>query len=93
MIPNLPPRHTNGHRAQLCGLCSFRLHATQGFALRQPRTYGGVGGASGQLLPLSRWNQGTESPAEENAGETSKSPEQSENVYENKGPAVEGVAA
>ena len=33
----------------------------------------------------------TESPAEENAGETSKSPEQSENVYENKEPAIEGV--
>ena len=35
----------------------------------------------------------TESPAEENAGETSESPEQSENVSENKGPAAEGVAA
>jgi len=35
----------------------------------------------------------TESPAEENAGETPKSPEQSENVYENKGPAAEGVRA
>jgi hypothetical protein len=35
----------------------------------------------------------TESPAEENAGETSKSPEQSENVIENKGPAAEGVRA
>jgi len=35
----------------------------------------------------------TESPAEENAGETSKSPEQSENVIENKEPAAEGVAA
>ena len=34
----------------------------------------------------------TESPAEENAGETSKSPEQSENVSENKGPAAEGVS-
>ncbi len=34
----------------------------------------------------------TESPAEENAGETSKSPEQSENVIENKGPAAEGVS-
>jgi hypothetical protein len=34
----------------------------------------------------------TESPAEENAAETSKSPEQSENVYENKGPAAEGVS-
>jgi len=33
----------------------------------------------------------SESPAEENAGETSKSPEQSENVVENKGPAAEGV--
>ena len=35
----------------------------------------------------------TESPEEENAGETAKSPEQSENVIENKGPAAEGVAA
>jgi hypothetical protein len=35
----------------------------------------------------------TESPAEENAAQTPKSPEQSENVSENKGPAAEGVAA
>jgi hypothetical protein len=35
---------------------------------------------------------GTESPAEENADETPKSPEQSENVIENKGPAAEGVS-
>ncbi len=35
----------------------------------------------------------TESPAEENGGETSKSPEQSENVIENKGLAADGVAA
>ena len=35
----------------------------------------------------------TESPAEENAAQTPKSPEQSENVLENKGPAAEGVAA
>jgi hypothetical protein len=34
-------------------------------------------------------NNGTESQAEENADETSKSPEQSENVIENKGPAAE----
>jgi len=33
----------------------------------------------------------TESPAEENAGETSKSPEQSQEVIENKAPAAEGV--
>jgi hypothetical protein len=38
-------------------------------------------------------NHGTESPAEENAGETSKSPEQSQNVTENKGSAAQGVAA
>jgi hypothetical protein len=38
-------------------------------------------------------NHGTERPAEENAGEAAKSPEQSENVIENKGPAAEGVAA
>jgi len=30
----------------------------------------------------------TDSPEEENDGETPKSPEQSENVYENKGPAA-----
>ncbi|HYW85215.1 MAG TPA: hypothetical protein VFB30_18285, partial [Spirochaetia bacterium] len=35
----------------------------------------------------------TESPAEENATQTPKSPEQSENVSENKGPAAEGVRA
>ncbi len=34
----------------------------------------------------------TESPAEENATQTPKSPEQSENVIENKGPAAEGVS-
>jgi hypothetical protein len=33
----------------------------------------------------------TESPEEENSHETSKSPEQSENVIENKGLAAEGV--
>jgi hypothetical protein len=35
----------------------------------------------------------TESQEEENAAETPKSPEQSENVIENKAPAAEGVAA
>jgi hypothetical protein len=35
----------------------------------------------------------TESPAEENAEETPKSPEQSQNVIENKGSAADGVAA
>ena len=44
-------------------------------------------------LKVSATDHATESPAEENAGETSKSPEQSENVIENKGPAAEGVAA
>ncbi len=38
-------------------------------------------------------SRATENPAEENGGETSKSPEQSENVTENKGPAAEEVAA
>ncbi len=37
-------------------------------------------------------NHGTESPAEDNAGESSKSPEQSENVIENKGPAADLVS-
>ena len=46
---------------------------------------------SGQALKVSATQ--TESPAEENAGETSKSPEQSENVLENKGPSAKGVAA
>jgi hypothetical protein len=36
---------------------------------------------------------GTESPEEENAGETPKSPEQSQEVIENKAPAAEGVRA
>ena len=36
---------------------------------------------------------GTESPAEENAPETSKSPEQSQNVIENKGAALEEINA
>ena len=32
-----PLRGLRGRRrAQLCGFCSFRLHATRGFALRQP---------------------------------------------------------
>ena len=35
--------------------------------------------------------QGRTSPAEEKAGQISKSPEQSENVIENKGSAAEGV--
>jgi len=34
----------------------------------------------------------TESPTEENGGKKPKSPEQSQNVTENKGPAVEGSA-
>jgi hypothetical protein len=42
-------------------------------------------------LKVSATNHGTESPAEENAGEISKSPEQSENVIENKGPAADGA--
>jgi hypothetical protein len=48
--------------------------------------------SAGAGLKASATNDATESPAEENAGETSKSPEQSENVIENKGPAVEGVS-
>jgi hypothetical protein len=47
--------------------------------------------AAEELSKVVGLNAGTESPAEENAGETPKSPEQSENVIENKGPAVEGV--
>jgi hypothetical protein len=35
---------------------------------------------------------GTESPAEENAAETPKSPEQSHDIIENKAPAAEGVS-
>jgi len=47
--------------------------------------------AAQELSKVVGLDAGTESPAEENAGETSKSPEQSENVYENKEPAIEGV--
>jgi hypothetical protein len=36
---------------------------------------------------------GTESPEEENVGETPKSPEQSQEVIENKAPVAEGVRA
>jgi hypothetical protein len=44
-------------------------------------------------LKASATNHGTESPTEGNAAETSKSPEQSENVIENKALAAEGVKA
>jgi hypothetical protein len=49
--------------------------------------------AAEELSKVVGLDAGTESPVEENAGETSKSPEQSENVIENKGPAAEGVNA
>jgi hypothetical protein len=49
--------------------------------------------AAHELSKVVGLDAGTESPAEENAAETSKSPEQSENVSENKGPAAEGVRA
>jgi hypothetical protein len=49
--------------------------------------------SAGADLKVSATNDATESPAEENAVEIAKSPEQSENVIENKGPAAEGVAA
>jgi hypothetical protein len=49
--------------------------------------------AAEELSKVVGLDAGTESPAEENAGKASKSPEQSENVIENKGPAAEGVAA
>ncbi len=47
--------------------------------------------AAEELSKVEGLDARTESPAEENGGETSKSPEQSENVLENKGPAAEGV--
>jgi len=46
---------------------------------------------SEQAPKASATNHGTESPAVENAGETSKSPEQSQGVIENKAPAAKGV--
>jgi hypothetical protein len=49
--------------------------------------------AAEELSKVVGLDAGTESPAEQNAGETSISPEQSENVSENKGPAAEGVNA
>jgi len=48
--------------------------------------------AAEELSKVVGLDAGTESPAEENVPETSKSPEQSENVVENKGPAAEGVS-
>ncbi len=49
-------------------------------------------GAAEEVSTVERLNARTESPEEENAGETSKSPEESENVLENKGPTAEGVS-
>jgi hypothetical protein len=49
--------------------------------------------AAQELSKVVGLNGATESPAEENASETSKSPEQSQNVIENKGSAAQGVAA
>jgi hypothetical protein len=37
MTSRIGPKEPAGWRnAQLCGLCSFRLQARRGFALRQP---------------------------------------------------------
>jgi hypothetical protein len=36
-LPGFSPSRGWRIRAQFCGLCPFRLHATQGFALCQPR--------------------------------------------------------
>ena len=47
--------------------------------------------AAQELSKVVGLNGATERPAEENASETSKSPEQSENVIENKGPAADEV--
>jgi len=49
--------------------------------------------AAEELSKLVGLDVRSESPAEKNPGETSKSPEESENVTENKAPAAEGVAA
>jgi hypothetical protein len=53
-------------------------------SLRETQTPNG----GGLRQPASATTAGTESPAKENAAETSKSPEQSENVIENKRPAL-----
>jgi hypothetical protein len=58
-------------------------------SLRETQTPNG----GGLRQPVSATNHGTESPAEENGEETPKSPEQSQNVIENKGPAAEAVKA
>jgi hypothetical protein len=55
-------------------------------SLRETQTPNGRG------LRQPAQDDGTESPIEENAGETSKSPEQSQNVIENKGSAADVVA-
>jgi hypothetical protein len=49
--------------------------------------------AAEELSKVVGLDAGTESPEEENAPETPKSPEQSQGVIENKGRAAEGVRA
>jgi hypothetical protein len=56
------PAYHGWREAQFCGLCSFRLHATPGFALRQPRVglkmivppFQGSGG-DGDTVDPGRW--------------------------------------
>ena len=48
---------------------------------------------SGQALKVRATGLQTERPSDGNSDETPKSPEQSQNVKENKGPAAEEVAA
>jgi len=61
--------------------------------LRQPAEVEPNFSSAGADLKVSATDQRTESPAVENATETSKSPKQSQNVIENKAPAAEEVNA
>jgi hypothetical protein len=71
-----------------------KLVGLEGGEVAPNETCTDVGGSSADA-PTGRGatNVRSESPAEENATETAKSPEQSENVIENKGPAAEEVSA
>jgi hypothetical protein len=69
-----------------CSVCDSGQDGQTQPSLREPQTPNGRGLRQPE-------NHGTESPTEENAAEIAKSPEQSENVTENKGPAAEVVAA
>ena len=67
------------------------MHAGVGAVREPPLRREADDRAAEELSKVVGLDAETESPAEENAAQTPKSPEQSENVIENKGPAAEEV--